>query len=205
MKFIAFKLILSVLILAPMANLEAQNNSKTENMSYYHIPDHPEDFSSGNIISRMIDGLGYRFYWASEGLRDEDLLYKPSEEARTSRQTLEHILGLSNTILNGSKNIPNEGRINYDVLSYEEMRTMTLERIREASKLMRGKSAEDISELKVVFKRGEKETEYPYWNMINGPIEDAIWHCGQLVSFRRASGNPLRKGVSVLSGKTRDL
>ena len=52
---------------------------------------------------------------------------------------------------------------------------------------------------KIIF--GDKA--YPFWNAINGPIADALWHCGQIVSFRRSSGNPFPKGVSVFTGKVR--
>jgi hypothetical protein len=44
--------------------------------------------------------------------------------------------------------------------------------------------------------------EFPFWNQINGPISDALWHCGQVVMNRRASGNPLQLGVNVFVGKT---
>ena len=45
------------------------------------IPDAPENASAGNVIARMIQGLGYRYYWASKDLRTEDLSYRPSKEA----------------------------------------------------------------------------------------------------------------------------
>ena len=47
-----------------------------------------------------------------------------------------------------------------------------------------------------------RDNTFPFWNQINGPISDAIWHSGQVVMNRRASGNPLRKGVNVFLGKT---
>lgn len=40
--------------------------------------------------------------------------------------------------------------------------------------------------------------------MLNGPIADALWHVGQVVSFRRSSGNPFNSKVSVFSGKVRE-
>jgi hypothetical protein len=46
-------------------------------------------------------------------------------------------------------------------------------------------------------------TEYPMWNVINGPVSDAIYHVGQIVAFRRAAGNPMHPGVSVFSGRNR--
>ena len=55
----------------------------------------------------MIDGLGFRYYWATDGLRDEDLIFKPNTEARTTDETLDHIFGLSNVIVNAVKEVPN--------------------------------------------------------------------------------------------------
>ena len=63
-------------------------------------------------------------------------------------------------------------------------------------------SETDFSKLSIRFERGGTKMEFPFWNQINGPISDAIWHCGQVVMNRRASGNPLRKGVNVFIGKT---
>ncbi len=53
----------------------------------YHngIPANQETSASGNVVARIIDGLGFRYYWGTEGLREEDLKFKPSEEARTTK------------------------------------------------------------------------------------------------------------------------
>jgi hypothetical protein len=40
--------------------------------------------------------------------------------------------------------------------------------------------------------------------MINGPIADALWHAGQVVTLRRVSGNPINPKVSVFNGRLRD-
>jgi len=53
----------------------------------------------------------------------------------------------------------------------------------------------------MVFKSDNGTSEYPFWNTLNGPISDALWHTGQIVSFRRSSGNPFDSKVGVLVGK----
>lgn len=178
-------------------HMNAQQNKE---LPYAQIPDHPEMYTPGAVVSRMIDGLGFRYYWASEGLRPEDLEYKPSEDARTSEETVDHILGLSYVILNSTLNKVNEPRDNED-LSFEQKRETTLRNLEKASEIFR--TAEDLEEFKVIFKGKEANREFPIWNQINGPIADAIWHCGQVVSFRRASGNPFNSNVSVFTGKVR--
>ena len=66
-----------------------------EILPYYEIPEHADSYTAGSVASRMLDGLGFRYYWATEGLRVEDLEYKPSESGRTSAETIDHLLGLS--------------------------------------------------------------------------------------------------------------
>ena len=57
-----------------------------------------------------------------------------------------------------------------------------------------------LKNIKIIFLRKSGNYEFPIWNLINGPISDAIYHTGQLVSFRRTSGNPIPKGVNVFLG-----
>ena len=70
------------------------------------IPVAPESATAGNIISRMVQGLGYRYYWASKDLRIEDLSYRPSEEGASTFETLEHIYGLAEIIRNTATSSP---------------------------------------------------------------------------------------------------
>jgi hypothetical protein len=168
-------------------------------LPYYEIPDYPETYTAGAVAARMIDGLGFRFYWATEGLRKEDLAYKPGNDTRTSQQTIEHIYGMSIIILNSTKGLSTEGQP--ATLPIETMREQTLFNLQSASNTLRTLSDADLNNIKMVFKRGDKTSEFPFWNEINGPIADCLWHVGQVVSFRRASGNPFSNQVSVLTGK----
>lgn len=163
-----------------------------EKLPYYEIPEHPETYTAGTVAARMVDGLGFRYYWATEGLRPEDLNYKPSESGRTSAETIDHIFGLSNFILNSISS--EERKKDATDLSFDEKRKQTLLNIEKASNILR--ASDDISKY--------DNDRFPFWNIINGPIADALWHCGQVVMLRRASGNPFNSKVSVFSGKLRD-
>lgn len=173
-------------------------------LPYRQIHDYPQDYSSGNVIGRMIDGLGYRFYWATEGLSQSDLSFKPSEDGRTVLETLQHIYGMSEMILESPKGEPSIRPKDFSNYSFKELRSKTLQNLDAASKLVKGKSAQEIAEYKVTFQRGEKQSEFPYWNMLNGMISDCIYHTGQLVMMRRANGNPQNPNVNVFLGKTRE-
>ena len=89
-------------------------------------------------------------------------------------------------------------------MSFEEKRRKTLENIQRASEILKAADQGTLDEYTMVFQGGENSTSYPYWNLINGPISDAIWHCGQVVLLRRSSGNPFNSKVSVLQGKVRE-
>lgn len=172
-------------------------------LPYREIPAYPDSFTAEAVVARMIDGLGFRFYWATEGLRPEDLSFRPSPEARTSEETIDHILGLSNILVNALKKQANvRSGEETSPLTFVVKRKMTLENLQTASMLLRqpGSRLEDCT---IVFKNGERSTEFPFWNMLNGPIADALWHVGQVVSFRRSSGNPFNSKASVFTGTVR--
>ena len=175
-----------------------------DTLPYYEIPHYPEKYTPETVVIRMIDGIGFRFYWATEGLRPQDLEFKPSPEARTSEETVDHILGLSYVILNAiQKKVNTKSGEETSPLTFEMKRRLTLENLKTASDLLKN-SKGNLDDYKIIFKNGDKTTEYPFWNLINGPIEDAVWHVGQVVSFRRSSGNPFNSKVSVLAGKVRE-
>ncbi len=181
------KIILFTIVLVTAFTMNAQDT-----LPYYQIPDAPKEFTAGATASRMVDGLGFRYYWATEGLTEKDLVFKPNKEARTTLETIDHILSLSQVILNATLKKENGGK--QPKMNFKEKRKKTLENLQQASKIL--KTSKDVSKYKLLFGK----TELPFWNVINGPIADAIWHVGQIVSFRRSSGNPLPKGVSVLRG-----
>ena len=88
-----------------MMNITTSQNNQ---LPYYEIPEVSESYTAGTVVARMIDGLGFRYYWATEGLRAEDLTFKPSDDARTAGETVDHIYGLTKMILNSALKQPNE-------------------------------------------------------------------------------------------------
>ena len=190
----AFTIILAVL---SFITLKAQDKTE-DTLPYYQIPDYSETYTAGTVAARMVDGLGFRYYWATEGLRDEDLNFRPNEDARTTAETIDHVYGLTRVILNSTLKKPNVRSDEEPEITFAEKRKKTLENIKTAADILR--ETDDISQFNIVF--GERE--YPFWNQLNGPIADALWHCGQVVLLRRSSGNPFNSKVSVLNGKLRE-
>ena len=143
-------------------------------------PPAPVEPSASNAIARMIDGLGYRLYWALYGLKEEDCQYVLCDGANSIKDILWHILGLVNWVymhvygqqMSRKPSIIDQG---IDTL-------LALEKLRQTFLEM------DDAEL-VNYKLGDM----PFWNYINMPLADALHHVGQVSILRRAAGNPVAK------------
>ena len=184
-----------------LLSLTFLNMNSQENLPFYEIPDYPESYSEAGIVGRMIDGLGFRYYWATEGLTDTDMVYKLPNDSRSSMETIIHIYDLSNMILYTALNSPIE-MMSTEGMGFKEIRKNTLLNLKQASDII--KKTKNFEYLSIIFLRNDKKIKFPFWNQLNGPIEDAVWHCGQVVAFRRASGNPISNKISVFTGKVQE-
>jgi hypothetical protein len=166
---------------------------------YYTIPDTPKVFTAATVAARMVDGLGFRYFWATEGLTEKDLTFSPGDSTRSTMATLEHIKDLTDILFNAANKKPTDFTATPVKMGFAELREKTLNNIKAASELLKQPGV-NLEEMDMIFQRANGKTEFPFWNLVNGPISDALWHIGQVVSFRRSSGNPLPNGVNVLRG-----
>ncbi len=186
-------IVITLIICLLVMQSTAQN--QVNDLPFRSVPDYPVKYTAATTAARMIDGLGFRYYWATEGLNKDDLGHRPSEDARSSDETLNHILGLCSSI--SKVTIQSKGeRYDYAAMTFDEKRRKTLELLKIASDYL--KKAPDTDLETLVIKSGKRT--YPYWNLINGQIADAIWHVGQVVTFRRSSGNPINSNVNFFAG-----
>ncbi|MDX1627261.1 MAG: hypothetical protein R3345_01105 [Fulvivirga sp.] len=171
--------------------------AQQEELPFRQIEEYPEDYTIGLVAARMIEGLGFRFYWATDGLTENDLKFRPNESARNINETVDHIYGMTFMIglslqLDKSEMFQGEG--------FQGKRKATLQNLALIRDILKNSTEEDFHKYVIDYDNGKK---LPFWNMINGPISDSLWHCGQIVSFRRSAGNPFNGKVSVLHGKVR--
>ena len=167
-------------------------------LPFAEIGPYSENFTAETVVARMIAGLGFRYYWGTDSLRAEDLAYKPSSDSRSTLDLLEHIYGLTEMVIYTfeGKEYPTGTHYN---LTFEAYRSGTLINLKKIHDLLI--SGSTISKLSVKINYNGQTMEFPFWNAINGPISDAIWHTGQVVSNRRASGNPFNGKAQVFLGK----
>jgi len=163
---------------------------------YISIPEAPETVSAAGAIARLVDGLGFRYRLATDGLTENELSFKPTEQNKTLMQLLEHIHAMakmSNRVFGGDVG---EGPASD---SFEDVRNDTLLQYYSMSTRLRNLSDEGLQ--KCAFKHPASETPLPFWNLINGQIADSLTHVGQISSWRRIAGNPQPTGRSVLLGR----
>ena len=154
---------------------------------YHRIPDYPDHLSSTTVLVRMLDGLGFRFYWATEGLHSEDYAYRPAQDTMSIEELVFHVWGLMNWVSSGALKKPY--RKPKDGQTAREQTLIVIHDLRE--KILEI-DEEELGKLRLLGK--------PFWNLINGPFSDALTHTGQINSFRRLSGNPCA-GANVFKGE----
>jgi hypothetical protein len=152
----------------------------------------------------VIDGLGFRYYWATEGLKESDLNFRPNEKARTSLETIRHIYELSNVVARTVNKEIDTKADDVPSADFTTMRIQTLQNLKTASDILKTATDEEMENFNIGSRGGSSGAGFPFWNLLNGPIADALWHTGQVVSFRRSSGNPINPKVNVFIGNLRE-
>lgn len=156
-------------------------------MAHYRtIPEYPPRVSAGAIMTRLLDGLGFRFYWATEGLSSSDYVFRPNQDCMSIEELVGHVWGLVNWVVISATDIKNR-----KPSEPEKQREQILNMIYFLRSRMRNMSESDLAEITIDSRR--------FWHVINGPLSDALTHVGQINSFRRLAGNPVPK-ANVFKG-----
>ena len=153
---------------------------------FHRIPPYPDAVSGTTTLVRLLDGLGFRFRWSTEGLSDEDYGFRPAPDCMSIEELVRHVWGLVNWVCL-SVGLDGFERGNDIAITRGRVLEMT-QALRDALSSM---SDEDLKNIAI---RGR-----PFWHVINGPISDALTHVGQINSFRRLAGNPTPK-TNVFTG-----
>ena len=168
---------------------------------YHEIPEYPAEMNAATVLARTVDSLGFRYHWASKDLRESDLDFRAGTDGRTIGDTLNHLHFLVKIIENGFTGgvcqLPEQS----PGLTYPELRRDTLKLIKSCSDRLKEITEGQLMTLPVKFDLHGTPLEFPYWNLVNGPYCDAHYHVGQIVSMRRAAGNPVDPHVHVFFGK----
>ena len=158
---------------------------------YHRIPSYPDDVSGATVLVRLLDGLGFRFRWSTEGLSDDDYGFRPAPDCMSIEELVRHVWGLVNWV---SQAMGLDGFRKEDDISLT--RGSVLEMTHALRNILSSMSDNDLEE-KTINGR-------PFWHIINGPISDALTHVGQINSFRRLAGNPTPKANVFVGSPPKD-
>lgn len=126
---------------------------QAQELPFKSIPDAPENYTAANLTARMVQGLGFRYYWATEGLMENDLKFAPAEGGRSSRQTVNHLYALSRFLLSAlEKEVFNAG--DAASMSFKDLRSVALKNIETAANILKGSSEEDFKDYNMGFANG---------------------------------------------------
>ncbi len=165
---------------------------RNQELPFEDISQTPLDLTVTNTLLRMVEGLAFRYRWATENLREENIKFRPHPTSMSIEEVNIHIFDLVDStyrVFGGEKQ--DKESLN----SFQKIREANLFLLQKLVTLLKEMNDSELLEM-------EKNTsrKLPFWYWINGPLADALTHVGQITSWRRIAGNPQLKGVNVFIG-----
>jgi hypothetical protein len=157
----------------------------TGTIAYQTIPDPPATPSAGAVLGRLADGIGFRFRWATEGMRGEDLAFRPADDCMTLGELLAHIVELLSWVAESVGIAPRWDM--KDSTDFDAVRGRVLELAAQLGTRFKAMSDMEVNGCTITPSRGDTQ---PVWNIVNGPLSDSLTHIGQILSWRRIAGSP---------------
>lgn len=147
------------------------------NNRYHTLPTAPAEMTAATVIYRLLSGMGFRLYWATDELTEAVYAFQPGEGARTIGETVEHIWDLLHWLYSA---LDPAGKTKPD-----------------SPAALRDGALDLIALLEDRFSTIDKDTlatihilQEPFWPIINGPLSDVLTHIGQIAIVRRLAGSP---------------
>ena len=150
---------------------------------FEQLPDPPEVYRGHTVLVRLVDGLGFRFRWAVEGLRETDRDFSPGHDAMTIGALVDHIRELVLMVRDAFR---------LDVAASGTADEQTLQHLWAIREALTSLDDRELETLEI--------RKHPLWYAVNGPLADALTHVGQINLLRRLNGNPCPR-VSVFRGR----
>jgi hypothetical protein len=161
-------------------------------LPYERLPDPPDALTGRAVMVRLVDGLGFRYRWATDGLAGIDPAFRPGEGSMSLTELLAHVLELAEWVLK-HLSAPSSRQETRDI---DTLRRDTLQCLTEIREQVLSMSDEAMLAVTVEARSGTGSC----WNLINGPLADALTHVGQINAWRRLAGCPA-PGANVFLGR----
>ena len=159
------------------------------------LPPGPAAVNGSAVLVRLVEGIGFRFRWATEGLREQDLAFRPTPDSMSIAELGGHVLELVAWVAKAAGAIPEAPRAP-EPPAFPEVRQKVLETLASLRARLALMRDEDIAGIRIPSRSGP----VPWPHLVNGPLADALTHIGQINVLRRSCGNPTPK-ADVFRGR----
>lgn len=153
---------------------------------FYQIAEYPQRLQATTALVRLVDGLGFRFLWATAGLDAQDAEFRPAADVKSIGELTDHILRMMARAVGP---LPEEAD---SVAGFATTRAAVLDVLATLRRRLLELDDAALAEARV--------RDRPVWHAINGQLADALTHVGQIVSFRRIASKPQQARVNVFLG-----
>lgn len=157
---------------------------------YSKLPIPPAEASIVTVIIHLVDSVGFRYYWATEGLADVHLAFAPAEGAMTLGRQMAHVRRIvqwTNVAMQSKSE-----RVKEVEEDFATMRSGTFAAFDALKSTVTALGPDGLTRVEAF--------GLPFWNLINGPITDGLTHVGQINTYRRMLGEPAR-AINFFTGK----
>lgn len=156
------------------------------NKEKYEITSAPtNEFSATNVLARMVDSIILGHHLAAEGLTEKEVGFRPVEGSMNMEESLIRIHGMSLFTL---RFLSQTQTLKKEVPSYTDFMEQSLDYYTTLSQYLKNASDQDLENSSQTNPR--TGFEFTAWHFIICPLADCLKHIGQIISWRRISGNP---------------
>ena len=154
-----------------------------DELPYAVLPEPPARVRGATVMARVVDGLAFRYRWATEGLRPADADFRPGAGSMSLLELVAHIARLVSWLDGhlGGQSSPSFAE------DLQGLSRQTLDHLGQLRARLQTMDDAALGEHRI---SGGSGDSLPFWNMLNGPLADALTHVGQINAWRRLAGNP---------------
>ena len=137
---------------------------------------YPKKNAAGIVMAKMIDELGYKYYWATDSLLNDEVR-NTFNSSNLPRLLLNGVYQMSENIINYSSENKLKPELKLEEMSFDDFRKNTLLNLKEASNILI-RNADTIHFLNL--------------NLFVKSIAISNSYCDQIISFRENIGKPFK-------------
>lgn len=178
-------LIKLVLIFSLFMSSFSYSQDNLTKLPYNKRPKYPKKITAGIVMAKMVDELGYKYYWATDSLLNDELRYT-FHSGNLPRLLLKGVSQMSENIINSTSENKMKSELKLEEMSFEDLRKNTLFNLKEASSILIKNSDTSF---------------FLNWNLFMKSIAFSDTYCDQIILFRENIGNPIKLKNEVVKQK----